>query len=272
MSFLDERDKPPRGTGGADQPPRPRGYPDAEPGSSPRRSRPARPPRRGRGTDRQTVVRRRATGIVVGFALVILAALLVRGCLEARQQRAFEDYVQEASSLVAESTQESEAFFDLLENPGDLTAVDVQNTLNGLSVDAERLVERAEASDPPDELAESQDLIVQVLDLRATGLDGISRDIPAALGDEQRDEAIEAIATEMQTLLASDVIYARQVTTGIEAEIEEEELTGEVEELPEGQFLPEIEWLEPGRVKEAIDEIPTSETDAGSEAEETAPQ
>lgn len=210
------------------------------------------------------MVRRRATVVVIAVLLIVAAGLLVRGCLDARQQRAFEDYIQEASSLVAESTQESETLFELLEDPGDLTAVDVQNTLNGLSVDAERLVERAEAADAPDELAGSKDLVVQVLELRAGGLDGISRDIPAALGDEQRDDAIDAIASEMQSLLASDVIYSRQVTTGVEDALEEEELTDEVEQLPEGQFLPGIEWLEPRRVEEAIEAIPTSEGDTGS--------
>lgn len=207
-------------------------------------------------------MRRRAVGIAAGVAFLLLAALLVRGCLEARQQRAFEDYVQEASSLVAESEQESEALFELLDSPADLTAVDVQNNLNGLSVDAERLVERAETTDSPDELADAQDLIVQMLELRRDGLDGIARDIPAALGDEQRDEAIEAIAAEMRSFLASDVIYERQAAPGIEAALEQEDLTAEVEELPDGRFLPDIAWLDPSRVRDAVNAIPTSEGDA----------
>ena len=130
-------------------------------------------------------MRRRITLIVAGLALVIVAGLLVRGCLDARKERGFEEYLQEASSLVAESQQESETLFELLENPGDSTAVDVQNTLNGLSVDAERLVERAGAADPPDELADAQSLVAQVLELRRDGLGEIAEEIPAALGDEQ---------------------------------------------------------------------------------------
>ena len=205
---------------------------------------------------------------------MIAAALLVRGCLDARKERAFEDYVQEASSLVAESSQEGEALFELLEDPSDLTAVDVQNTLNGLSVDAERLVERAGAADPPDELADAQGLIVQMLELRRDGLEGISRDIPAALGDEQRDEAIEGIAAEMQSLLASDVIYADQAAPAIGETLAREELAAEVEGLPDGAFLPGIEWLQADRIEEAIDEIPASEgeaEDAAEEEEEAAP-
>lgn len=189
---------------------------------------------------------------------MILGALLVRGCLDARQERAFQDYVQEVSSLVAESGQESESLFELLEDPGDLGAVDVQNNLNGLSVDAQRLVERAGAADPPDELAEAQEALVQTLELRRDGLGGIARDIPAALGDEQRDEAIESIAREMRAFLASDVIYERQTVPRIEETLEEEELTEEVEGLPEGQFLPALDWLRPKAVAEAVDQIRVS--------------
>jgi hypothetical protein len=198
--------------------------------------------------------------------LLILAALLVRGCLDAREERAFEDYVQEVSSVVAESGQESEALFELLENPGDLGAVDVQNTLNGLGVDAQRLVERAESAEPPDELTEAQEDVVQALELRQDGLSGIAEGIPGALGDEQQEEAVEAIATDMQSFLASDVIYARQVAPQIEEALAEQELEAKVEPLPESQFLPDIEWLEASRVEDAVSQIRADGGDADEQA------
>jgi hypothetical protein len=208
------------------------------------------------------VARRRAIGIAGGVIAVILGALLVRGCLDARQERAFQDYVQEVSSLVAESGQESEALFELLEDPRDLGAVDVQNSLNGLSVDAQRLVERAGGADPPGELSEAQERVVQTLELRRDGLGGIAQDIPAALGDEQREEAIESIASQMQSFLASDVIYTRQAVPRIEEALDEEELTGEVDPIPEGQFLPDLDWLQADTVRAAVDQIRLSGGDA----------
>ena len=135
--------------------------------------------------------------------------LLIRGCLNARAERDYEDYAQEVTSLVSESSQESEALFEILEDPGAVGgAVDVQNTLNGLSVDAQRLVERAEGADPPGALAGTQDSLMLTLELRQESLEGIARELPTALGDEQRDEAIDAIAEDMRGFLASDVIYA----------------------------------------------------------------
>src|SRR5688500_8379129 len=122
VSFFDERDNPPgaaarRGpTSGGDDPLEPAGAGARRPPDRGRRAgRGGRPPR-GPGTDRQTLAHRRAIGIGGGILLLILAALLVRGCLDAREERAFEDYVQEVSSVVAESGQESEALFELLED------------------------------------------------------------------------------------------------------------------------------------------------------------
>jgi len=198
--------------------------------------------------------------------VVILAALLVRGCLDAREERGFEDYVQEVSSVIAESGQESEALFELLQDPGDLSAVDVQNTLNGLGVDAQRLVERAESADPPDQLTDTQDLVVQTLELRRDGLSGIAEGIPGALGDEQQDEAIEAIAADMQSFLASDVIYSQQAKPRIEEALAEQELEAEVDEPPDSQFLPEIDLLEPATVSDAVDQIRTEGADEDQKA------
>lgn len=268
VSFFDERDNPSGAAGGRERPPR-----DASTSSSGTGS--GRPPPRGpsqgrggRGTDRQTVARRRLIGIGGGVLIVILAALLIRGCLDAREERTFDDYVQEVSSVVAESGQESEALFELLEDPGDLGAVDVQNTLNGLSVDAQRLVERAESADPPDELTEAQELVIQTLELRRDGLSGIAEGIPGALGDEQQDEAIEAIAADMQSFLASDVIYSQQAKPRIEDALAEQDLEAEVDELPDSQFLPDIELLEPATVSDAVDQI---RTDGADEDEKASP-
>jgi hypothetical protein len=212
---------------------------------------------------------RRAFAIGGGLVLVVAAALLVRGCLDARQERAFEDYVQETSSVVSESTQEGESLFELLEDPGDLTAVEVQNSVNGLSVDAERLVERAEAAEAPDELSSAHDAIVQMLDLRRGGLEQVSEELPTALGDEEREEAIDAIAFDMQTFLASDVVYSSQAVPVIEDTLVQQGLPAEIEELPEGDFFPDIEWLQADRVEKAIDEVPASEGDAGEDGAAT---
>ena len=50
---------------------------------------------------------------------------------------------------------------------------------------------------------------MQAFELRRDALAGIADDIPTALGDEGRDDAIDRIAEDMRAFLASDVLFAR---------------------------------------------------------------
>ena len=67
------------------------------------------------------------------------------------------------------------------------------------------------------------------------------------------------MAIEMRSFLASDVIYADQAAPGIEEELDREELAAEIEDLPEGQFLPDVEWLGRAGGRGRSAKIPTSE-------------
>jgi hypothetical protein len=219
LSFLDERE---------DRPPRPR-----------------RPPPRGPDADRQTLALRRAIALGVGLLMAVLVVLLIRSCLNAREERAYEDYVQEVASLVTESDQQSEALFDLLGGTGEQSSVDVQNNVNGFRVEAERLVDRAQATEHPDDLQGAQDFLVETLQFRSDGLTAVAEQLRTALGDEGRGEAVAQIAAQMQNFLASDVIYSQRVIPRLEGALREKELLGEVGDIPRSTFLPDIAWLEP---------------------------
>jgi hypothetical protein len=207
---------------------------------------------------------RRTVAFLVALVAIVAVILLVRGCLDAREERGFEDYAQEATSLISESSQESEALFELLDDPGDQGAVDVQNSVNGLSVDAQRLVERAQAADPPAELRAAQTNLLLTLELRRSSLEGIARELPTALGDEQRDEAVARIARDMRGFLASDVIYQERAAPNLTKALEAQDLAGAIEDLPDSKFLPDTTWLDPGTVKEAVGRV-DSGASAGTE-------
>jgi hypothetical protein len=251
MSFLDEP--------AAEREPGPRDR-DRRAG----RSGGGRPPRGrrpyGPGTDQRTLLMRRTVAFLVALVAIVLVILLVRGCLDAREERGFEDYAQEATSLISESSQESKALFELLDDPGDQGAVDVQNSVNGLSVDAQRLVERAQAADPPPELRPAQANLLLTLELRRSSLEDIARELPTALGDEQREEAVARIARDMRGFLASDVIYQERAAPNLREALEAQDLAGAVEDLPDSEFLPDTSWLEPETVKRAVGRV-----DSGSE-------
>lgn len=224
MSFLDERD------------------------DRPARSSPRRPPPTGPGSDRQTLVVRRIVAIVIGALLVILAIFLIRGCLDSREQRSYEEYVQEVSSLLAESDQQSDGLFQLLEGSGGQSEVDVQNNVNGFRVAAEQLVDRARDTERPDDLDAAQESLVEALQFRSDGVSGIASRLPTALADEGSGDAVDQIAAQMQNFLTSDVIYSQRVIPNLEGALRRQDLRGQVGDIPESRFLPDIDWLQPAIV------------------------
>ena len=232
MSFLDERDDPPR-------PPSPR-----------------RPPPRGPSTDPQTLLVRRIIAIGGGLLLLLLLYFGIRGCQASQQEQGFKDYVSDASELVAESEQQSVALFELLGDPGN-SEVDFTSNVNGAKVQAEQLVERAEGIDVPDELSAAHESLVETLEFRRDGLDGIAREAAAA-GTEEGGDAAERIAAQMQYFLTSDVIYSQRFLPRLLGRIEEENLDEDVpvpDTLRDQEtiaFLPEIGWLRPATVADRL--------------------
>ena len=153
---------------------------------------------------------RRVIALGVGVLILILLLLGVRGCLNARAERGFENYVSDLGSIVTQSEQLSRDFFGrLLDPPQGLTELNLEAQIASDRGTAESLLQRVEGLDVPDDLADAHTELVQAFELRRDGLAGIASDIPNALTSEGRAEAIAGIAGDMQAFLASDVLYAR---------------------------------------------------------------
>ena len=90
--------------------------------------------------------------------MLILLVLALRGCLNARNERAIKDYVGQSSELIDQSKMEGNQLFALLGGSGDQDdAVDAANVVNGLRSESATLVDRAKDLDAPDEVSTAQD-------------------------------------------------------------------------------------------------------------------
>jgi hypothetical protein len=171
LSFLDERDDPPRG------------------------ARPRRPPPKGPSADPQTLLVRRLIAGGGALLVIVLLFLGIKGCLASQKEQGFKDYVRDASELVAESDQQSEQLFDLLSDPGG-SEVDFASNVNGSKFQAEQLVDRAKGTDVPDQLKSAHGELVETLELRRDGLGGIADAVTAANGEDGGDVG-ETVAAQM---------------------------------------------------------------------------
>ena len=186
---------------------------------------------------------RRVIALGVGVLIIILLLLGVRGCLNARKERNFENYVTDLSEIATQSNQLAAEFFRrLLDPPASSDELTLEAQIASDRGSAEGLLQRVEGLDAPDQLSGAQDELVQAFELRRDALAGIADDIPTALGNEGREDAINRIAGDMRAFLASDVIYAR-AQHDIQTVLAEEDVAGKV---PDSIFLPEPvdRWLD----------------------------
>jgi hypothetical protein len=194
-----------------------------------------------------------------GVGVLLLLFLAFKGCASIRKENNYKDYVREVAADTQQSQQESQAVFGLLRSPGDQSPVDIGNSINGFRAEAARLAERAKNRDAPSELKNAQRYVVDTLEFRRDGIASIARLLPTALGDQGASTAVQRIAAQMQTFLASDVIYTTRFLPKLYSTIKDEGLAEDVpipETLrsPKG-FLPDIDWLRPTVVADRIARI-----------------
>ena len=224
---------------------------------------PEGPGSRGAGTDRQRQLMVRRIVALGAFVLILILILLgIRGCLNARKERGFENYVSDLTAIVNESNQLSEEFFGRLqEPPKNLDELGIEAEIATDRGAAEGLLQRVQGLDTPDQVAGAQDELEQAFTLRRDGLAGVADDIPTALGNEGRTEAIDRIVGDMEEFLASDVLF-RRAQGDIQDVLKTEEIAGQI---PDSEFLPQphSQWLDDLQLTAALTTFATNTGVAG---------
>jgi hypothetical protein len=227
----------------------------------PSRTTTRRAPPRGPGTDRQTLVVRRAIAGGAALLVLILLFVVIKGCRDSARKDAFRSYVRDVGALDQESDQTSTSLFGILTKPGKRTPLQLQSDVNTFQSDAAQLVDRARGTDHPGEVDDAQRYFVESLEFRRDGIGRIARELPAALGDQGRDEAIARIAVTMRDFLAGDVIYDERFVPRLTRAVKKEKL-GDLT-IPRSRFLPDLQWVRPTVVAQRINAIRSGGTGTG---------
>lgn len=194
---------------------------------------------------------RRSLALGAGVLVFLLLLFGLKGCLDSRKEGAFEDYVGDVRALVEESNQQSDALFALLADSGGASEVEVRNQLNAFGAQAEQLVERAQATDHPDETDPAHGYLVETLEFRRDGVREIASELPTVIaGTGDSAQSTEDIAGSMLLFSTSDVLYQTRARARLQQAVEDAELVPG--RLPESTFLQDIELLQPGVVADRI--------------------
>jgi hypothetical protein len=189
-------------------------------------------------------------GAVIAFILVVL---LFRGCLDARKERAMEDYVRNTNELLAQSQAESRRLFDILKTPsGQDQSVDRQNQANELRVDSATLVDRAHDLDVPDQLNTADGYFTESMELRRDALNVVAEELPGALAQEERRSSTARIAQMMQVFLASDVLLKSRYRPSLSDALDKEGVSATLPTPNQLTFVKDLNWLQPAFVADQI--------------------
>lgn len=217
------------------------------PASRPPRQRPKRRP------ERQQIMLRRALALGAGLLVLILLVLGVRGCLDARKDRALRDYATDVAQIVDETDQTSKSFFGKLSDPGALSVTEFVAEVEADRSAMDNYLSRIDGLDAPGDMGEAQEALELTYALRGNAMAEISAKMSTALGDVGAERATASIANQIRKLLASDVLYAAVVRPEMAAALAD---NGIEEELAESVFVPDdTKWLDESEVADALGQV-----------------
>ncbi len=246
VDFFDEDDEQ------AERPARRQERSVAPPGAGPSRRGGGGGGHAGPPPNRQQARVRQVAFLLGAIVILILIVIAIRGCLDARKDRGFQNYVSDLSSITATDKQISDRLFEILGGGGDRASQDIglQNEVQSAAGSAQDLLDRAQDLDAPDEIAGAQEQVVLAFELRHDALSGIAAQLGKAGGDDS-GQAEQAIYTQMKVLSASDILYAR-AQDQIEQVLADQQITVD-EGVPDSQFLPDDpNYLDPAVTADAV--------------------
>lgn len=204
----------------------------------------------GGSVTRQQIRTRQAILAVGAVVMLILLVIAFKGCLNARKDRAFQNYVSDLSAITVETKQLSDNFFKRLSGGADVGDLSFQAEVDGDRGTSQGLLDRASGLDAPGEVAGAQEQINLSFELRHDALEGISSQLDKLSGAGHNDAAA-AIYTQMKVLSASDILYARAADQ-IDQVLKDQDVLV-ADGVPASQFLPDKpDYLDPTVVASAF--------------------
>ena len=245
---------------------------DDEPDEPTRVTRPARPRRAapgGAATHRPEpeIARRRQFVLFGGLAVIaIILIFTAKSCSSTRHKNALKDYNRDVASIVQDSDERvSKPLFDVLSSNSAKTQ-DIRVAASQVRLLAEEDAKRARALDAPDDVDAAQNDFELAMNLREAGVTKIGDLLPKAVSNQpSAAESIRQIAGQMQSFLASDVVYSQRVAPLIQEALNDNDIGGQT--IATSKFLPNVGWLDAAKVGDRLN----PDAGAGTSAANSGP-
>ena len=191
----------------------------------PRRGGSGGPPRRSVGPPHGITPLVRLVLLVVGLiALVLILVLVVQSCAASSKREAYDDYMADVRAIAAQSDGNGRKLTAALTTQG-VKVDDLEATLRGLDDNERQLVRRSSDLDPPGLLREENRHVVEALQLRVSGVDGLAATFRRTANSKSAGDA-SLLVEQAQRLFASDVVWADLFKDPAVRQLQAEDLGG----------------------------------------------
>jgi hypothetical protein len=168
----------------------------------------------------------RLAGLVAGIiALVIVVVFVARSCSSSSKQARYRDYMEQVSTIGRRSATIGKTFNNQLTTPG-IKVADLETDFRGDARQQQQLVDQAIALRAPGPLRAIHQHIVEALQFRVSGLNGLADGIAREGSGKAVAGAGARLASQADRFVASDVVWSDLFRTPAQQELERQSVTG----------------------------------------------
>ncbi len=197
---------------------------------------------------------------LIAFAILIVVLLVfwIQSCQESSKDKTYKSYMGKVSDVAGSSQQIGKQLSQVLLAQG-LKEAQVEQRVTGLAHQEQLDVQRARAITPPGTLRDEHQALIQALQFRVSGLNGLASALAATANTKDATRAGTVLASQMQRLLASDVIYQDSFKAPSAAELDRQGVAGTNDSggplIPESSFLQSSDLVTPTAMVTVINRI-----------------
>ena len=195
--------------------------------------------------------------IVAAILLAVILVLWVNSCRAGQKRAEYQDYMEAVSARASQSEQIGKDLTTLLTTPG-IKFADLRADLDGLRQQQAQVVASARQINPPGALREQQESLVEALQFRVSGLDGLAQGFATVQATTDTALTGRRLAEQASRLIASDVIYDDLFKEGAAAVLDREGIQGV--EVPDSNFLANQDLVTATAWKLIVDRLTASPT------------
>jgi CARDB len=201
-------------------------------------------------------------GILIAGAIILAVILIlaVNACRSNQKQAEYEDYMSSVSEVAAESEALGRQLNNRLTTPGVQISA-LRGNVEGFSRSQEQLLSRAQELSPPGPLVEQQEALIEAMQFRVSGLDGLATALARVQETTNVQEAGNLLAQQASRLVSSDVVYDDLFKDRSSTVLEEQGVTDVA--VPDSNFVSSLDLLSPGEWELVVRRLTQSPTGGG---------